>query len=319
MTVLRRDGLTGDWVIVAPARAGRPRERAREHGPAPCPFCPGRESMLPEVLAEWPSASAPGWSVRVVPNRYPVVTPEPASGLEGRPALGRHEVIVESPDHRATLASLPAAHVETVLTACRDRLRRLERLPGIRTVVLFRNQGRCAGASLRHPHSQIVALGIVPPLQEAMAAHAAAHLAATGRCPVCDEIAGLRAAPARAIEESEHFMAAVPFGARVPGEAWLMPKRHGPGLGRAGDDEVRDLAALLGRVLRRLRAAFEDPPWNYVFDQAPTASSDHPASHWKLRLAPVLGRPAGLELGTGLAVNTSEPEADAARYRAAAV
>ena len=170
MSELRQDRTSGGWVIIAPHRGKRPQAAApaRPSGPPPafdpqCPFCPGHEGELPGILAETKTPGAPGWTVRVVPNKYPAVqaqaeTPQAAEHV-AQAGFGVHEVIIESPRHDAQLDTLSPEERLAVVTAYRDRCQVLFAAPHIETVILFRNHGPSAGASLLHPHAQAIALG----------------------------------------------------------------------------------------------------------------------------------------------------------------
>lgn len=178
MPELRKDPIVGRWVIISTDRAKRPSDFVRTpiaHKGGFCPFCYGNESRTPpEVLAYRPNGdgasqrNAPGWSVRVVPNKFP------ALGIEGNltrqaegmfdkmSGIGAHEVIIESPEHNATMASLPQRNIEDVLWAMRDRIVDLKRDKRFKYILIFKNHGEQAGASLEHPHAQLIALPIVP-------------------------------------------------------------------------------------------------------------------------------------------------------------
>ncbi len=330
MSEFRRDPTSGAWVLVAPERARRP--GAAEAGRAgACPFCPGNESLLPGILEEWPSAEPPGWALRVLPNRFPALTEEPGAPAEGAlpgnalpgntlpgntlPGFGYHEVIVETPDHEGELAHAPHGRIESLLRCYRARMQGLLERPGVSRVVVFRNRGPRAGASLAHPHSQVVA-GALPAAGPADD-WARARQAASGRCPTCEMIERELADGRRVVEATPAFVALVPFAATVPCELWLLPRRHRACFARSEDGALGEFAGLLGRSLGRLAAALEDPPYNYALDSAPAGEAEAPHRHWRLRLVPELVRPGGFELATGIAIDPASPEADADRLRRA--
>lgn len=323
MTELRQDRTSGRWVLSAPRRAERPGATPVSPVAAQCPFCPGHEAMLPEVIAEAPSQTPPGWSVRVVPNKYPAMRPDAEAGpshgegFRAIAAAGFHEVIVESPRHDADLTTLDDAQIETVVAVYRDRSRHLLSQPGVEAVILFRNRGTAAGASMRHPHAQAVALGFAPPTTSAWLTHARDHHRATGRCATCEEIEAERRSGARIVEETENFLAWAPFAAEHPCEVWIAPKGHAPSFAGTASPGLGEFARLMRRTLGRLKRALDDPPYNFAFDTADRANIDAPFAHWRLRIAPKLAIWGGFELGTGMAINPSSPEADAERLRAA--
>jgi UDPglucose--hexose-1-phosphate uridylyltransferase len=330
MSELRQDRTTGAWAIVAPERGIRPHhtlQRAADaQGALPfdpaCPFCPGNESQLPGILAEIPSIEPSGWRARVVPNKYPVVQPAPATVQQGSgpqwalPSYGHHEVVIESPRHNADPASISVHDMEAVAALYRQRFADLLARPGIETVVLFRNHGPAGGASLRHPHSQLVALGMVPPRLQLIIDWARQRLAERGRCITCEELDIERADGSRIVEDGPFFVALAPFAASVPFEMWLVPKRHQASFAELSDAECADLGRLLHRTLRRLSVAHDDPPYNFVVESFDTAGDPAAAVHWRLRIAPDLVTWGGFELGTGIPVNPSSPEQDAAVLRA---
>ena len=329
MSELRQDRTTGAWVIVAPERSRRPQDWQADLGqPGPdhaadCPFCPGHEAKLAGILEEIPDEAPPGWRLRVVPNAYPLVSALASrqSGVVGPhpvvAARGRHEVVIESPRHDADLAARTDAEIAMVVATYHRRYRALLALPDIRAAVVFRNRGARAGASLRHPHSQIVGLAVLPPKQRAMARWGRERHRATGRCVTCEEIALERQFAARVVEETESFLAVVPFAAAGPYELWLIPRRHAASFGASQPHELSGLAALLGRCLRRLFAVLGPVAYNLVIDSAGGRYADAPYLHWRLRILPDLVTAAGFELGSGFTVNPSSPEADAAALRQA--
>ncbi len=330
MSELRQDRTTGAWVIVAPQRGRRPqiRERGERAQPRPrfdpsCPFCPGNEAQLPGIVAETPAQDAPGWSLRVVPNKYPAVRLQPPPIVGGdhqvRPGYGAQEVIIESPWHDAELATMSTDELKAVVGSYRERSRILLAQDGIEAAILFRNYGSRAGASLVHPHTQIIALDIVPPKLAAMDDWARQYHSAHGACPLCEEIAIERNNGIRIVDENERFVALVPFAATYPCELWLVPKQHQASFSALADDALGDFADLLGRALRRLRAALDDPPYNFVINSAPKDEGAARHLHWRLRLVPGVVTWGGFELGAGLPINPSSPEDDAALLRGAQV
>lgn len=316
MSELRRDRSCGRQTIVAPDRARRPHRPGGDA--AGCPFCPGNEAALPPILAETPGPTPPGWRTRVVANKYPLLTPTAGGRVarEGpftrRPGRGRHEVIIEHPDHHGDLATLPPEAVAAVIATWRDRAAAALAAPGVKSVIVFRNHGAEAGASLGHPHSQLVAMTAVPPAVRARAAAARRHYRREGQCLVCARIAQERAAGARLVADAGGFVAWVPFAPAAPFELWLAPRRHQARFAAIAPDEIKGLAALLGRLLAAYRHRLDDPEYNLVVNDAPRGHAAAPALHWWLGIVPRRGRPAGFELGSGVAVTPSRPEDDAA-------
>lgn len=311
MSELRRDITSGQAVILAPRRGARPfdlstaDQRSASIPPLDphCPFCPGSEAQLPGVIAEVAGPEPPGWRVRVVPNRFA--------------AVDAHEVVVESPRHDARLARFDEAQMEAVVRTYRDRLRAMLDRPGTEAVILFRNHGPGSGASLRHPHAQLIGLDFTPPFVRALVEAGAARHGADGRCPTCEMLAAELADGVRVVETTSGFVALVPFAAEHPGEVWILPHGHAASFADLEDGRLPEFAALMRRTLSRISRAYGDPAYNFVFDGADRAHRDAAFVHWRLRIAPRLAEPGGFELGAGMAINPSRPEADAARLRQA--
>jgi UDPglucose--hexose-1-phosphate uridylyltransferase len=332
MSTLRQDRTTGAWVIVAPERGLRPRDAVRSKGgenharpfdPA-CPFCPGNEAKLPGILAELESSRPPGWQLRVIPNKYAVALPEtvPARQVEaGHVTLASHgycEVVVESPRHDDDLVSMSDDDIRLLVSLYRRRFSELMAKPGITSVTLFRNRGQASGASLTHPHSQFIALGMTPPRLLSMATWARQCGEETGRCVTCAELEVEIADGSRIIEETPLFVALAPFAATVPLEIWLVPRRHQASFAQLDDAECAEMGPLLRNTLRRLSSAHDDPPYNFVVDSFDAADETVSFAHWRLQIVPGLATWGGFELGTGIPINPSSPESDARILRAAA-
>jgi len=328
MSELRQDRTTGARVIVAPQRGRRPRMRApgeraqqRPRFDPACPFCPGNEAQLPGIVAETPAQDAPGWRLRVVPNKFPAVQPQPppvaGADHKARPGRGVHEVIIESPWHDAEPATMSGDELNLLVGVYRERSRALLEQDGIEAAILFRNYGQRAGASLMHPHAQIIALDFVPPKLAALGDWGKRYTEDHGRCAMCEELAVERKNGTRIVDENDAFVALVPFAAEHPFELWLVPKQHQASFTALADDALGDFATLLGRALRRLRAALDDLPYNFVVDSAPKGEGAAPHLHWRLRLVPDVATWGGFELGAGLPINPSSPEDDARLLRAA--
>jgi UDPglucose--hexose-1-phosphate uridylyltransferase len=330
MSELRQDPTSGHWVIIAPERGHRPGmllPAAQSLTPCPpvprfdpdCPFCPGHEHRLPGIIAETRMPDPPGWSVRVVPNKFHALQADRKTEIVERPpqhrlrnGYGFHEVIIESPRHDADLAEMSDAEIEAVISMYRDRSRQLLNQPAIKAVVLFRNHGPRGGASLRHPHTQVIALALLPPQLARLADWGHRYYREHGRCPTCNEIERERGFKSRIVEETRDFLVLVPFAAEYPFETWIVPIEHQASFLNMSDLQRAEFAHLLRRTLDRLRCARDDPPYNFVIDSAARTHLQSPYLHWRLRIAPNLATGGGFELGAGMAINPSNPEDDAA-------
>lgn len=327
MSELRQDPTTRNWVIIAPERSRRPstfrERRERQLAEADgCPFCPGREAETPGALWQL-SDSAGAWRVRVIPNKFPAlveggqrrrrITPQGFVGVDG---VGRHEVVIESRDHDADLATADPALVRDVLAAYRDRYRAL-RADRAALIVVFRNHGPGAGTSLAHPHSQIVAAPIVPYHIRHRLAVAEQHYDDLGTCLYLDIIEREVGDGRRIVLANDRFVAFQPYASTSPFETWILPRAHQASFGDATDEALDALAPLLRAVLAGLRRELDDPDYNYVINSAPPGEEAHEYFIWHLRIVPRLASPAGFELGSGIRINPSSPEAAAAALRRA--
>jgi UDPglucose--hexose-1-phosphate uridylyltransferase len=297
---LRRNPVNGKLTIIAPGRAARPTDLLREGSGAagPCPFCAGNEGLTPpEVDAVREPGSAPdgpGWRVRVVPNKYPALP-------------GRHEVILHSPDHVAELEDLGDDDLLEVLEMWRRRIAaQLE--SGAVAATLIVNHGAGAGASLAHPHAQLLATPVVPALLLDELREFDRHRERYGGCVLCAEMA---AAGGRLVFGGE-VVAWVPAATRFAGEVWLAPEAHQPDIREA---DLRPLAPALRRALAAVVAATGGAPLNLWLHTAPTEPRG--SFHWHFELAPRISGIAGFELATDMALVSVDPEAAAAALREA--
>jgi UDPglucose--hexose-1-phosphate uridylyltransferase len=325
-TELRTDPITGRIVAIDLGAFKRrddfELETVRLHDPpSECPLCEGREADAgPEILAwrEGGPANLPGWSVRVVPNRHPMLRIEGQAGVraeglfESRDGLGAHEVIAETPVHDQPLHTLDADRLWRVLWAWRTRIQDLKRDSRFASVVIFKNHGRAAGARFDHSHSQLAAYPLIPPALADELGGAARHLSKTGTCVFCDMIAHEMTVGSRIISDRGPILAIAPFASRVPFETWLMPRDHSPRFEDATDDTLHVLAAEFKSVMSKIDWALERPACNVVLHTAPLSGEGDTAFHWHLEILPRVTRFSGLEWGTGAHRNPVSPE-EAAR------
>ncbi|MBI1798489.1 MAG: galactose-1-phosphate uridylyltransferase [Candidatus Eisenbacteria bacterium] len=328
MPDLRKDPVVGRWVIISTERSLRP--TSFEPAPAPkspnfCPFCPGHEDQTPhEVYARRADGSADsrGWEVRVVPNKFPALQIEGSLDRKGEGlydkmnGVGAHEVVIETPDHRAELADLPAEHVAQVLIAYRERMVDLHRDRRFRYVLIFKNHGAQAGATLEHSHTQLIATPIIPRILQEELDGSRRYYELKERCVFCDIVAQETAENngRRVVSTSERFVALEPFAPRFPFETWILPRRHDAAYQIVEDEaEIMDLAHMLKDVLMRLNRALDRPPYNFVIHTSPVSDGDLEYYHWHIEIMPKLTRVAGFEIGSGFYINPTPPE-DAAPF-----
>lgn len=330
MPELRKDPIVGRWVIVATERGKRSNDY-HPAGAAPgveqrfCPFCPGNEDKTPpEILAYRPEGSkpnTPGWNVRVIANKFPALRIEGGLNREGEGiydkmnGVGAHEVIIENPDHKQTLATLTDKQVEEVLWSFRDRILDLKKDKRFRFVLLFKNHGAAAGATVEHSHSQLIALPIVPRNVIEELDGAKAYYNYKERCIFCDIIKQEQASKVRLVSENDHFICIAPYAARFPFETWILPKTHDPYFEDSQKYEFEALSRILGDILKRQNKALNNPPYNFIIHSAPFnhAYHDEDYYHWHLEIMPRLTHLAGFERGTGFYINPTPPE-EAAKF-----
>ena len=328
MPELRKDPVVGRWVIISTERARRPTDFAPDPvrpRATSCVFCEGSEDKTPpEILAGRAPDSAPnspGWSYRVVANKFPALRIEgdlePAGeGLfDYMNGVGAHEVVIETPDHAAALATLPVDAATDVFAAYRERVLDLKKDPRFEYVLVFKNHGEAAGASLEHPHSQLIATPIIPIMVTEELEGSARYWDRKERCVWCDIVRQERRAGHRVIVEANGFVALAPFAPRFPFETWILPTRHRSAFEESEEDDLRAFAGVVQGVLGRINRTLHDPPFNFVLHTAPLRDSSLEHFHWHLEVIPKLTRVAGFEWGSGFFINPVPPEDSAAALR----
>ena len=322
MPELRRDPVSGRWVIISTDRRKRPNdfrfERAATLGRDQCPFCPGHEGMTPhEVLAYRQNGSAPntpGWELRVVPNKFPALQVEgtldrqPDGMFDRMNGIGAHEVIIESPRHLDMLADMSDEAIEQVLWAARERMQDLRQDRRFRYIIVFKNHGSAAGSSLDHSHSQLIALPIVPREVRDEVDGAKSHFEAKERCVFCDILRQETREGQRLIAENADIVAVAPYAPRFPFETWVLPRRHEAHFENSPRHEFASLSRLLGDILRRINKSLGSPPYNLLIHTAPVVESAADFYHWHVEIIPKLTKVAGFEWATGFYLNPTSPE-----------
>lgn len=321
---IRYDALTGDWVVVAAHRGDR-----TYHPPADqCPLCPSRPGRSSEIPGDY--------DVAVFENRFPALgptlgdAPDPlihdnAAGGWGTaaPGYGRCEVVAFSSRHQGSFASLSPQRARTVLEALAHRTARLNELPGIRQVFPFENRGEQIGVTMEHPHGQIYAYPYVPPRAAVIAEAAGRHFERTGRVLLQDVLHREREGD-RMLAEGRHFSAFVPYAARWPLEAQIVPHRQVGDLSELHSEEFDELAQLLLDLLQRLDAVYASPtPYVAAWHQVPLNAAARQAGrlHFQLtsprRAADKLKFLAGSEAAMGAFIVDATPERIAEQLRSA--
>ncbi|MCD6141921.1 galactose-1-phosphate uridylyltransferase [Candidatus Bipolaricaulota bacterium] len=335
MPELRRGPITDRWVIIAPERAKRPSDYhtegndKSERSPHNCPFCPGNEEMTPPEIHRITGEDG-SWRVRVVPNKFPAMQDYPELGrtavngiYDRMNGIGTHEVVIETPSHDQEIPDLPVEQVKLIVDAYVLRLQELMKNDWYRYVLLFKNHGKRAGASLSHPHSQIIATPVIPRQVRDRLQTAREYYERKERCLFCDVMLMELKSGERIIEATDEFVVFTPYDSRFPFELVIYPRKHAHEFTQICEEQRWALARILKRTLFRLNRLLGDPPYNLVLHNSPnpiprpgkpgywaTLQYDY---HWRIAIIPRLTTVAGFEWGTGLYINPMPPE-DAARY-----
>lgn len=325
MPELRKDPVVGRWVIIAAERAKRPQDfvpngdaHATAEGKASCPFCPGAEaSTPPEIAAYRPDGSrrdGPGWTLRVVPNKYPALQIEGDLDARGEGiydrmhGIGAHEVIIETPRHDATLGNMRPEEIEDMYRAFVDRMADLENDKRFKYIQIFKNVGESAGASLEHPHCQLIATPVVPKRITEELSGTLGYYEYKERCVICDIVRQESEDGRRLIFADDLFVSFVPFAPRFPFEMQIVPRHHKSSFRHVAAEEIRHLAIHTKIVIEKIDGLLRTPPYNMVLHTAPCGLEELKHYHWHIEIIPKLAMVAGFEWGTGFYINPTIPE-----------
>lgn len=333
MPELRKDPITGRWVIIATERGKRP----MDFPPAPpdpegagCPFCPGQESKTPpEIFAfrdPHSHANGPGWQVRVIPNKFPALRIEGELDKEGEGifdkmnGIGAHEVIVETPEHNTPLDQLSNEHIAKVFEAYKLRMQDLLRDTRFRYILIFKNHGRSAGASLSHSHAQLIATPVTPNRVKEELEGAKNYFDYKDRSVFEDILRQELKDGERLVYENAGFVSYCPFASRFPFEMCIQPRKSSPDFHKITPIEMIALADCIKVTLIKLAKALNRPQYNFILHTAPAR---HPRRGywdtidqdfcWHIEIMPRLTQVAGFEWGSGFYINPTIPE-EAAKY-----
>ncbi len=321
MPELRKDPVVGRWVIISTERGKRPSDWAFEpHSKRGgfCPFCPGNEDKTPpEIIAVRDGQSAPnapGWLVRVIPNKFPALQIEGELDRRGEGlydlmnGIGAHEVIVETPEHEKEFGDFEAEHIHQILTIYQSRILDLQNDLRFRYILIFKNYGSAAGASLEHSHSQLIATPILPKRVMEELTGAKSHYDLKERCIFCDIIHQELDTRRRVILQNEEYVAIAPFASRFPYETWILPIKHYSHFERMDSGQYRRLAAMMKEIFQKFHRVLDSPPYNFIIHSTPIQQPDAPDYHWHIEIIPKLSRIAGFEWGSGFYINPVPPE-----------
>jgi UDPglucose--hexose-1-phosphate uridylyltransferase len=327
---LRQDPVTGVTTVLEPERAGRPRDFVRTAGeltaPEDCPFCPGHEDRTPPARLELSLPGDPSWTVRVFENLYPALTAGPEEDwpreldapwpYRGTNGFGAHEVIVESPRHDDSLAAYAPEHAALLVDAWALRIRQWRDDGRFACALIFRNFGQAAGASMSHPHSQLIALPRVPEALVRELGNFSQEATERGLCVLCS-VMSADDSGGRIVFDDGVTVVHSPWAAASPYFMRIAPRRCSATLADATEAERASLAAALVAAARALRGAFGDVAFNLVVHDAPY-SAQHAGLpfHWHVEVLPRLSDQAGFEWGSGVYTNVVDPDIAASALRA---
>jgi UDPglucose--hexose-1-phosphate uridylyltransferase len=325
MNQLRLDPLSGRWVVVSLGRADRPFAFAVPERPVqddtsrPCPFCPGNEESSPPALETYGPSG--GWLVRVVPNLYPAFDGDEPFVVANRgpvftqaTAGGIHEILILSPEHDASWSMLSDEQTGLVMAALRDRIEEHSQRPNLRYTQAIVNSGREAGASLAHPHGQLLGMSFVP---RELAEEQARFARFAGSCLLCTTVDAEEGVGHRVVYADDRVMVVCPFWSAVPYEMLVIPRAHTPHLYRSPTEDLVAVGRALRICLGQLRDQVGDVAYNLVFHSAPYRINE--PFHWHAHIWPKVTTRAGFEMGTGVAINVIAPEDAAGHLRVAAL
>ncbi|MFY9949119.1 MAG: galactose-1-phosphate uridylyltransferase [Candidatus Sulfotelmatobacter sp.] len=324
MPELRQNFFTKEWVIIATERAKRPEElathRAAQIMPSfveTCPFCPGNENKTPPEVTRFPTDKGEAWAVRVIPNKFAALSSEvqPTRNLQHLrrriDGFGFHEVIIDGPDHSCCMALLPDEHVGKILRVYKERYNALSADQRVNHVTIFKNHGADAGASLQHPHSQLIATPVIPSQVRHRLVEALRHFDDAGECMFCHMVESEIEDQSRIVLKSDLFVAMEVFASATPFATHIFPLRHMASFGEITSAEIADLAHVLRSLLARIYVGLENPDLNFTIRSGPSDYVRARHFHWYVSVIPRLTRVAGFELGSGMFINTVLPEAAA--------
>ncbi|MFQ5770124.1 MAG: galactose-1-phosphate uridylyltransferase [bacterium] len=321
MSELRKDPIIGRWVIISSERGKRPSDWANEpniKGGGFCPFCPGNEDKTPpEIMAIRPIGNqpdVPGWDIRVVPNKFPALQIEGQLLRKGEGnydmmnGIGAHEVVIESPNHALDLADFTEEHLHDVLLIYRTRMLDLKKDIRFKYILIFKNHGVAAGASLEHTHSQLIATPIIPKRVVEELEGSKRFYDYKERCIYCDIIRQELKSQNRIVSSTNSYIVIEPFAPRFPFETWILPKQHYSHYENMPDEWYRELCTVLKDTLTRMNKSLGYPPYNFILHTSPVQESIYLDYHWHIEIIPKLTKIAGFEWGSGFYINPVPPE-----------
>jgi len=320
---LRQDIVSGDWVVIATGRAKRPDEFGNvqrsqdDKGIENCLFEDPVASGQEKDVLIYHRADG-DWTLRVFPNKYPALSPGKSikkisdGPYLSMPGVGYHEIVVTR-DHYKQLAIMDVMEIAEVFDAYQDRYLEHMSKKNVNYIAVFHNHGKESGASIPHPHSQLMAVPVVAPYIKLELDGAAKYHKSNKECVFCTIVEHESQEGKRVVFENDQFIAFCPFASRAAFEVHVMPKKHSPYFERITDEQKIKLAEVFGKALGAVYKALNDPPYNFYIHSAPCDGSDYPHYHWHIEILPHTSTWAGFELDTGIEISTIQPEV-AAEY-----
>lgn len=315
---LRQDLVTGDWVVIATGRAKKPDDFGKyeriknDSGIEDCVFeNPESSGQEKDVLLYHREDGE--WTLRVFPNKYPAfargAVPKklddgPYFAMNGS---GYHEIIVTR-DHYKHIQEMEVAEIAEIFDAFQDRYLNLMNKKSVKYISLFHNYGKEAGASIAHPHSQLMAIPVISPYVKLELNGAESYRKKNKKCVFCTIWEHEVKNKERVIFENEDFIAFCPFSSRAAFEVWVMPKKHEPYFERITNDQKIQLAEVFGKAINSIFVSLNDTPYNFYIHTSPCDGKDYADFHWHIEILPHTSTWAGFELETGIEISTIQPE-----------
>ncbi len=320
---LRQDLVSGAWVVIATGRAKRPHDflkrkhKSFKQPKKTCPFEKLHEDALLSHSLDGKGIS--NWWVQVIPNKYPAfgkgvcALTHRAGPYQWTDGVGFHEVVI-SQDHTRSLGEMSDEEAELVMRAYQERYLVLKNDGCVEYISIFHNHGRESGATISHPHSQIIAIPVIPPDFARSLKGAASYYHGNEECVHCLELRYARRTGERVVYENSHFLTLAPYASKTAFELRLFPKKHSPHFEEMEPRERRALGNAMRVSLGKLCKGLRNPDYNFFLHTAPTGDSkDFRYYHWHFEILPKTAIWAGFEIGTGIEISAIRPE-DAAKF-----
>ncbi len=331
MSELRKDPITGRWIIFIEERRHRRRHLPHQYQESPeeqvCPFCEGKEHLTPpEIFAFRRNNSKPnttGWNVRVVPDISPILNVEKEFKSKGigiydtMDGLGAHEIVVESNIHNDNYDSMSIDQIKDIFRAYNQRITDLSKDVRLKYILINKNfrSGMGTHMPFHHPHSHLVAYPFIPHIPETECEGAKVFWNYHNRCIYCDIIAQeLNEPNERVIYSNEEFVLIAPFSSRYPYEMWIIPVKHSY-IFSGNDSQFESLAVTFKEFINRMNAVLSNPPYNFIIHSSPLSEEFREYYHWHIEIRPRISQVIGFEWGTGTYTNAVLPELAAKEMR----